>query len=104
MSLVINQTIDTKDGFTVPSGTIVRFSTTFPDGVYEAHMNMKFYKDQETIDNGLNNYFPLLLESMGYTKTYTENEFTGLTPTQIHIDLKSYLETIFTGGTIDIAL
>jgi len=104
MSLRINQEIQTRDGFTVPSGTIVRFNTIFPSGVYEAHMNMFFYKDQQTIDNGGFNYYPSNLENLGYVKSYTMNEFTGLTPTIIHVDLRSYLETIFTDGTIDIIL
>lgn len=104
MSLKINQQIQTRDGFTVPSGTIVRFNTIFPKGTYDAHMNMFFYKDQTTIDNGGSNYYPANLNNLGYVKTYPLNQFTGLTPTQIHLDLRSYLETIYTGGTIDIIL
>ena len=104
MSLKINQTITTKDGFTVPSGTIVRFNTIFPQGDYQAHMNMFFYKDQATIDNNGANYYPSELNSLGYVKDYTLNEFTGLTPTLVHVALKDYLETIYTAGTIDIVL
>lgn len=104
MSLRINQQIQTRDGFTVPSGTIVRFNTIFQQGTYDAHMNMFFFKDQATLDAGGSNYYPSNLTNLGYIKTYPVNQFTGLTPTQINIDLKTYLSTIYTGGTIDIIL
>jgi hypothetical protein len=104
MSLRINQTIETRDGFIVPSGTIVQFTSIFPKNTYEAHMNMFFYKNQNTIDDGGSNYYPANLTNLGYVKNYPINEFTGLTPTQIHVDLKSYLETVYTGGTIDIII
>lgn len=104
MSLKINQEITTRDGFTVPSGTIVQFTTIFPRNVYEAHMNMFFFKDQETLDTGKSNYYPINMSNYGYVKSYSVNEFTGLTPTIINQNLKSYLSTIFTGGTIDIIL
>jgi len=104
MSLRINQEITTRDGFTVPSGTIVRFNTIFQQGTFNANMNMSFYKDQDTIDNGGTNYYPANINNLGYVKTYPLNEFTGLTPTQINIDLRDYLLTIYTGGTIDIIL
>jgi hypothetical protein len=67
-------------------------------------MNMFFFKDQAAIDNGISNYYPANLTDLRYTKTYPLNEFTGLTPTQINIDLKNYLSTIYTEGTIDIIL
>lgn len=104
MSLKINQEITTKDGFTVPSGTIVQFDTIFPKGNYQAHMNMSFYKDQTTIDNGGSNYYPSELTTLGYVKDYELNQFTALTPTLVHVALKDYLETIYTAGTIDIVL
>jgi len=104
MSLRINQEITTRDGFTVPSGTIVRFNTIFQQGTFNANMNMSFYKDQDTIDNGGTNYYPANINNLGYVKTYPINEFTGLTPTQINVDLRDYLLTIYTGGTIDIIL
>jgi len=104
MSLRINQEIETKDGFVVPSGTIVTFNTIFPQGVYEAHMNMFFYKNQDVINAGGLNYYPSEINNLNYTKSYNFSEFTGLTPMQINIDLKEYLLTIYTGGTIDIVL
>ena len=104
MSLRINQEITTRDGFTVPSGTVVRFNTLFQQGTFNANMNMFFFKNQATIDSGGSNYQPVNIRNLGYTKTYPLNEFTGLTPTQINIDLKNYLLTIYTGGTIDIIL
>lgn len=102
MALRINQTIETRDGFSVPSGTIVRFQTIFPETGTELHCNMKFYKDESTINNGGKNYFPSNLNNLGYVKELTESEYTGLTTVNVHVYLKDYLETIYTGGTIDI--
>jgi len=104
MSLRINQQIITREGFTVASGSIVEFTSIFPKRTTEAHMNMAFYKNQTAINNGDSNYYPSEILNLGYVKTYPVNEFTGLTPTQVHVDLKDYLLTIYTGGTIDIII
>ncbi len=104
MSLIINDTIKTREGFSVGSGTLVKFMTIFPEGKYEIHYNMKFYRNQQSYDNGESNYFPVDLSSMGYVIEVPENEYSGLTPTIVNQKLKSHLETIFTGGTIDIIL
>jgi hypothetical protein len=104
MALQINDTITTREGFSVPSGTIVRFNTIFPSDTLEVHYNMKFYRNQTSYDNGESNYFPMEPQSMGYVETVAANEYTGLTPTIVNQKLKDYLGTIFTGGTIDIIL
>jgi len=102
MPLRINQEILTKDGFTVSAGTVVQFTTIFPAGKYEFHCNMDFYKDQFTIDNGGSRYYPDEIDNLGYVKTLSYSGFTGLTPVAVHTYLKGYLETVYTGGTIDI--
>jgi hypothetical protein len=104
MSLKINQTITTKDGFSVPSGSIVRFNTIFTEGSYDVHYNMNFYRSQEGIDSGDQPYRPLEMSSLGYVKSHTFESYTALTITQVHIDLRDYLSTIYTGGTIDIVI
>ena len=104
MALRINQDVTTRDGFIVSAGTIVKFQTIFLQDAYEFHCNMKFYKDQDTFDNGGNNYYPTELVSLGYVKSLTYGEFTGLTPVAVNTYLKDYLETIYTGGTIDIVI
>lgn len=104
MALKINDTITTREGFSVPSGTIVRFTTIFPRGSYEIHYNMEFYRNQTSYDNGESNYFPVEPKSLGYVETVPVNEYTGLTPTVVNQKLKTYLEGIFTGGTIDIII
>jgi hypothetical protein len=104
MSLKINQEIVTRDGFSVPSGTIVTFNTIFPQSSCEAHINMFFYKNQEVLNAGSLSYYPSEMNNLNYEKTYNFSEFTGLTPMQIHVDLREYLLTIYTGGTIDIVL
>ena len=104
MSLKINQTLTTMDGFSVPSGTIVRFNSIFPEGTYDVHYNMNFYRSQDGVDSGEQPYRPSGLTSLGYVKSHTFENFTGLTVTQVHQDLKDYLLTIYTGGTIDIVI
>lgn len=104
MPLKINQEIKTKDGFSVPSGSIVRFRTIFPEGTYEVHYNMNFYINQETIDAGDSSYRPSELTTLGYVKDHEYESFTGLTITQVHQDLKEHLSSIYTGGTIDIVI
>lgn len=104
MSLKINEEILTRDGFTVPSGTIVRFRTTFEPGVIGFTCSFNFYKDQATVDSGMRHYKPQLLINPENSWTIDYADFTGLTPTQIHVYAKDYLETIFTGGTIDIVM
>ena len=103
MALRINQEIQTRDGFTVPSGTIVKFSTTFPALDMRVDCNMNFYKD-ETMITGGTKYFPSELPNMGYSKTLTIEEFTGLTTTTVNTYIKDYLELTYTAGTIDIIL
>jgi hypothetical protein len=104
MALIINDTIETKEGFSVPSGTLVKFTTIFPDDSLDIHYNMKFYRNQTSFDDGESNYFPKELPSMGRVESVTMNEYTGLTPTIVHQKLKDYLGGVFTGGTIDIVL
>jgi len=104
MSLKINQIINTRDGFSVPSGTIVKFTTIFPEMGDEFHCNLKFYKDQLTIDNKGVNYFPDNLQDLGFVKKLTTSEYSALTPTIVHTYVKDYLSTIYTGGTIDIVI
>jgi len=104
MALRINDTITTREGFTVPSGTIVMFNTIFPKGSTEVHYNMEFYRNQQSVDDGESNYFPVTPQTMGYVETVEMNVYTGLTPTIVHQKLKDYLGGIFTGGTIDIII
>ena len=101
MALKINQQIITRDGFTVPSGTIVKFKTTFPSNDLRFDCNMEFYKD-ETMVTGGTKYFPSELNNMGFTISLDAAEFSGLTPTAVNIYIKDYLSTIYTQGTIDI--
>lgn len=102
MALRINQEITTREGFTVASGTIVKFSTTFPKDGNQLHCNMEFYKDQAAYDNGDSNYFPSELDTLGYVKELDAAEYSALTPTQVHIYLRDNLELTYTAGTIDI--
>jgi hypothetical protein len=104
MALRINQTITTREGFSVPSGTLVKFNTQFPQDTYDVHYNMKFYRNEDSYNNGESNYFPNNLNSMGYVEIVSINEYTGLTPTIVNQKLKDYLGGIYTGGTIDIIL
>ena len=102
MALKINQTVVSKDGFTVPSGSIVKFQTIFPLDGTELHCNMEFYKDQAHVDAGGDKYFPSEMDTLGFVKTLDEAEYSALTPTVVHTHLKTHLETIYTAGTIDI--
>jgi hypothetical protein len=102
MSLTINQSIDTKEGFTVPSGTVVKFNTIFPYESLEVQYDLLFYRNQASYDNGEMNYNPKDLDQMSYSETMSYSGYTGITPTIIHEKLKDYLGTIFTGGTIDV--
>jgi len=104
MALRINETIGTKEGFTVPSGTLVKFNTIFPYKDLEVHYNMKFYRSQASYDNDDMAYSPSALTSMGHVEVITLEEYTGLTPTAVHQKLKDYLGGIYTGGTIDIVI
>lgn len=104
MALRINQTITTREGFSVPSGTLVKFNTLFPEDTYDIHYNMKFYRNEDSYNNGESNYFPVEVNSMGYVENIPVNEYTGLTPTIVNQKLKDYLGGIYTGGTIDIVL
>ena len=104
MALRINQVIETREGFSVPSGTYVRFNTIFPASKLEVHYNMEFYRNETSFDDGESNYFPTELSTLGYVDTVAQHLYTGLTPTVVNLNLKTYLETIYTGGTIDIIL
>jgi hypothetical protein len=105
MALIINnQTIETREGLPVSGGTYVAFNTIFPNGKLEVHYNMEFYVDQTAYTNGSSKYFPKDLQSLGHVETMPKSEFTGLTPTIVHQKLKDYLETVYTGASIDIVL
>lgn len=104
MALRINQTITTREGFSVDSGTYVTFNTIFPSGTLETHYNMRFYRNETSYTEGESNYYPIELSTLGYVNTAPYNEFTGLTPTLVHQNLKNYLSTVYTAGTIDILI
>jgi hypothetical protein len=104
MALRINTAIKTKEGFDVPSGTFVIFNTIFPAQKLEVHYNMKFYRNETSYNDGEQNYIPSGLTSMGYIDYPTQGEFSSLTPITVHENLKDYLGTIWTGGTIDIVM
>ena len=102
MALRINQEIITRESFTVASGTIVKFATIFPKDGTELHCNMEFYKNQDAVDAGDSNYYPSELKSLGYVEELDGAAYSALTPTQVHVYLRDYLELTYTAGTIDI--
>jgi len=75
MALKINEELNTPDGGVVASGSLVKFSTIFPEKGYNVDYNLSIYRSETDYDNGMSkirriNEFPnnynLVLDQAGY--------------------------------------
>jgi len=102
MALQINKNLTSKDGASVPSGSYVKMEVYFPMEEDSVSVSMKVWRNQGAYIGGLAPYRPIDIPSLNYTKELTPEEMSGMTPTQIHIDTKAYLETYVGEGNVDI--
>jgi hypothetical protein len=100
MAIQINTTLTAKSKLTIPSGSVVTFSTNFPDREKMGQMSISLWKDVADVDTGIIGEveeFPdlIILE-------YTKAEMLALTFVKVQEDLKDYLENILGVGTCTI--
>ena len=94
MALQINVSLTAKGGLTIPTGSIVKFVTIFPENGTEMHCNLKVYKDASTVATREDIYPKELSGKMGIVKQLSEGDYTSLTPVMVHTWLKAELEAI----------
>jgi len=102
MALQINKNLTSKDGASVPSGSHVKMELYFPMTEDSYSVSMKVWRNEGAYIGGLTSYRPIEIPQLNFTKELTPEEMSGLTPTQVHIDTKAYLETYVGEGNVEI--
>lgn len=95
MALQINKQLTSKGGLTIPSGAVVHFDTLFPQGGTEMHCNLFIYKDAAAFIAAEDPIYPKELDGhFGIVKSLSPSDYNSLTPSQVHIWLKSTLDAL----------
>jgi hypothetical protein len=102
MALRIDTNLTSMDGASVPSGSHVKMELYFPMTEDSYNVSMKIWRNKSAYVGGLQPYRPKEIPQLNFTKNLTPAEMSGLTPTQVHIDTKAYLETYVGEGNVDI--
>jgi len=102
MALQINTQLTGKDGASVPSGSYVKLEVYFPMEEDSYNANMRVWRNQGAYLGGLQSYKPIQIPQLSYDKQLTQEEMSGMTPTQVNVDAKAYLEGYVGEGNVDI--
>ena len=102
MALQINTQLTSKDGASVPSGSYVKLEVYFPMEEDAYNASMKVWRNEGAYIGGLTSYRPIQIPKLNFQKQLTPAEMSGITPTQVHLDAKAYLETYVGEGNVDV--
>lgn len=96
MALKVNKMLTTKDGQTIPSGSVIVFGTEFPPRTLEMNCRLFLWLNTDTHTDlnvpaitGVVNQF----NSYVLTKQLTQEDYVSLTPLAVHQWVKSVIES-----------
>lgn len=102
MALQINTQLTSKDGANVPSGSYVKIEVFFPMEEDSYTATMKIWRTEGAYEGGLQSFRPIQIPILNYTRELTPEEMASITPTQVNIDAKEYLEGYVGDGNVTI--
>lgn len=102
MALQINTNLTTADGGSVAAGSYVKMELYFPMTEDQYSVTMKIWRNQGAYISNLASFKPLQIPSLNFTKNLTPAEMSGLTPTQVNLEVQAYLEQYVGEGNVTI--
>lgn len=102
MALQINKNLTTKDGGSVPSGSYVKMEVNFPMEEDSYSVLMRIWRNKGAYLGGLQSFKPIEIPNLFFEKVLTTEQISGMTPTDIYIDAKEYLEGFVGENNVDI--
>ena len=104
MALQINTTLTANDGGTVASGSHVKLETMFPMEGLTYFNSMRIWRNEQAYINGLSSFKPIEISNLNFETELTVEEYTGITPTDVHNHAKAYLEKYVGEGNVEIIM
>lgn len=104
MALKINVAMTSKDGGVIYSGSHVKLETLFPMEGLTYHNSMKIWRDETAYLNGLSPVKPVEIPRLNFDTELTAEEYTGITPTIVTENAKTYLEQYVGEGNVEIIM
>jgi hypothetical protein len=105
MALQINTGLTTTDGGTIDSGAHVRIDIKFRiDEPNKYVASYKIWRNKEAYDNKNNSIIVKEILKYGFTREFTKEEFSTLSPQVIHEHVKEHLETFVGVGNVEIII
>lgn len=99
MAIKVNNTAESKEGLTIPSGYLVGFDMRIPDGSKELHYSPKVYISEQARIEGKSQVYPIFIESLRLVYKPTDEEFASLNPLSVNQFYQTYLESLAEIGT-----
>jgi len=94
MAIKVNNTATSRDGLIIPSGYLIGFDFTIPDGSKKLHYSPKVYVSEEARTEGKAQVYPDFISSLSYVYEPTLEEFGTLNPAAVNDFYNTYLKTL----------
>lgn len=99
MAIKVNNTAESKEGLTIPSGYLIGFDMIIPDNTKELHYSPKVYISELARTEGKAQVYPSFIQELSYVYKPTDAEFANLNPVAVNTFYKTYLESLSEVGT-----
>ena len=99
MAIKVNNTAESKEGLTIPSGYLIGFDMVIPDNSKELHYSPKVYISEQARADGKSKVYPDFMVQLSYVFKPTEEQFANLNPVAVNEFYQTYVETISAVGT-----
>lgn len=99
MAIKVNNTAESKEGLTIPSGYLIGFDMIIPDNTKELHYSPKVYISEQARTDGKSKVYPEFIDKLSHVYKPTDTEFASLNPIAVNTFYQTYLETLTEIGT-----
>lgn len=99
MAIKVNNTAESKEGLTIPSGYLIGFDMIIPDNTKELHYSPKVYISEQARIEGKSKVYPDFISKLPYVFKPTDAQFANLNPVAVNEFYQTYLETLTEIGT-----
>lgn len=94
MAIKVNNTAESKEGLTIPTGYLIGFNMMIPDGTKELHYSPKVYVSEQARTEGKSEVYPVFIQSLAFVYKPTDEEFASLNPLSVNQFYQTYLESL----------
>lgn len=94
MAIKVNNTATSRDGLIIPSGYLIGFDFTIPDGSKKLHYSPKVYVSEQARTDGKAQVYPEFISKLSYIYEPTLEEFRTLNPEAVNGFYNDYIKTL----------